>query len=77
MSDVIHLSDRSQQLAGLLDLPTDDLSADPATPKGEQTAYNGVYILQHLDTAPKKSRFATREQVNCRCKYHVPKLATA
>lgn len=57
---------RSQQLAELLELPTDGMTEDPATPKGEQTSYNGVYILQQLDNAPKKSRFATREQAsNC------------
>lgn len=55
---------RSQQLADLLDLPTDNMTDDPATPKGEQTAYNGVYILQQpKNEAPKKSRFGTREQV--------------
>ena len=57
---------RSQQLAELLDLPTDGLSADPSTPKGQQTSYNGVYVLQHRQDAeaPKMSRFGTREQVS-------------
>ena len=56
---------RSQQLAELLDLPTDGMSADPSTPKGQQTSYNGVYILQHRQDAeaPKMSRFGTRDQV--------------
>lgn len=61
---------RSQHLADLLELPTEGLSDNPATPKGEQTSYNGVYVLQHLDTAPKKSRFATREQVRLPCVIH-------
>ena len=57
---------RGQQLAELLDLPTDGLSADPSTPKGQQTSYNGVYVLQHRQDAeaPKMSRFGTREQVS-------------
>ena len=44
----------------------EDLSADPAIPKGQQTTYNGVYVLQHRQEAdaPKMSRFGTREQVS-------------
>ncbi|KAL3155572.1 hypothetical protein ABBQ38_010830 [Trebouxia sp. C0009 RCD-2024] len=54
---------KSQQLADLLDLPTDNMTEDPATPKGEQTAYNGVYVLQQpKEEGPKKSRFGTRDQ---------------
>lgn len=42
----------------------DNMTEDPATPKGQQTAYNGVYILQQpKEEGPKKSRFGTREQV--------------
>ena len=63
-STVICSSCRSQQLADLLDLPTDNMTDDPATPKGQQTAYNGVYILQQpKEEGAKKSRFGTREQV--------------
>ena len=42
------------------------MSADPSTPKGQQTSYNGVYVLQHRQDAeaPKMSRFGTREQVS-------------
>ena len=64
LSIAICLCCRSQQLADLLDLPTDNMTDDPATPKGQQTAYNGVYILQQPKEGPKKSRFGTREQVN-------------
>ena len=40
------------------------MTDDPATPKGQQTAYNGVYILQQpKEEGAKKSRFGTREQV--------------
>ena len=64
LSTAICLCCRSQQLADLLDLPTDDMTDDPATPKGQQTAYNGVYILQQpKEEGLKKSRFGTREQV--------------
>ena len=46
----------------------DNMTEDPAIPKGEQNAYNGVYILQQpKEEGPKKSRFGTREQVWCRC----------
>ena len=63
---------RSQQLADLLDLPTDNMTEDPATPKGQQTAYNGVYILQQpKEEGPKKSRFGTREQVNITLVLHL------
>lgn len=63
-SPKISAVNKSQQLAELLDLPTDGLSADPSTPKGQQTSYNGVYVLQHRQDAeaPKMSRFGTREQ---------------
>lgn len=63
---------RSQQLADLLDLPTDNMTEDPATPKGQQTAYNGVYILQQpKEEGPKKSRFGTRDQVNITLVLHL------
>lgn len=40
------------------------MTDDPATPKGQQNAYNGVYILQQpKEEGFKKSRFGTREQV--------------
>ena len=59
---------RSQQLAELLDQPLDDMTDDPTTPKGQQTAYNGVYILQQpKEEGPKKSRFGTRDQVGTVC----------
>ena len=59
-----HAACRSQSLAELLDLPMDDVTTDPSTPKELQKTYSGVYFVQPAHhNEHKKSRFANREQV--------------
>lgn len=59
-----HAACRSQSLAELLDLPMDDVTTDPNTPKELQKTYSGVYFVQPAHhNEHKKSRFANREQV--------------
>ena len=60
----LHAACRSQSLAELLDLPMDDVTTDPNTPKELQKTYSGVYFVQPAHhNEHKKSRLANREQV--------------